>query len=347
MKYDYVVKYVTHNGKKYKVYGKTLEEAIEKKLLLLRSLEEEDIKKSAVTVRQWTDTALETYKPNVSLDYLSQMQGRIGKHILSAIGDKKIQDVTPLDCQKILNAQSTASSSHIKKLRQELYFIFDTARKNSLIKSNPCEDTVMPTGTTGRRRSLTPLERDHFLKVCDGHPEYTVFLLMLFCGLRASEAMELKYEDIIEMQGVRFFHVRGTKTAAADRLVPVPDEIPLPGKTGHVALTALGRPFTKDSYRRASDHLRRDMNISMGCKVFRNQLVPPLPLSDDFVPYMLRHTFCTDLKKKGVDIRLAKTLMGHSDIRMTAGIYDHADDESIILAAIQMGYGDKQRDKIS
>ena len=51
----------------------------------------------------------------------------------------------------------------------------------------------------------------------------------------------------------------------------------------------------------------------------------------------LRHTYCTDLKKKGVDLRLAKELMGHSDIRITADIYDHADDESAVLAAKQMG----------
>ena len=79
------------------------------------------------------------------------------------------------------------------------------------------------------------------------------------------------------------------------------------------------------------------MNISMGAKCYRNQLIPPLPLADDFVPYYLRHTYCTDLKKRGVDLRLAKELMGHSDIRITADIYDHADDESALLAAQQMG----------
>ena len=79
------------------------------------------------------------------------------------------------------------------------------------------------------------------------------------------------------------------------------------------------------------------MNISMGCTVYRNQLIPPLPLADDFVPYMLRHTYCTDLKKHGVDLRLAKQLMGHADIKMTADIYDHADDESALLAAAQLG----------
>lgn len=71
----------------------------------------------------------------------------------------------------------------------------------------------------------------------------------------------------------------------------------------------------------------------MGCRIYRNQLIPPYPLADDFVPYNLRHTFCTDLQKKGVDIRIAQYLMGHSDISLTANIYTHADQSTIVDAA--------------
>lgn len=56
-------------------------------------------------------------------------------------------------------------------------------------------------------------------------------------------------------------------------------------------------------------------------------------LSDDLVCYCLRHTYCTDLQKKGVPVDIAKYLMGHEDIRTTANIYAHADDSTAILAA--------------
>ena len=39
---------------------------------------------------------------------------------------------------------------------------------------------------------------------------------------------------------------------------------------------------------------------------------------DDFVPYDLRHTYCTDLARAGVDIRTAQKLMGHANISVTA-----------------------------
>ncbi len=71
----------------------------------------------------------------------------------------------------------------------------------------------------------------------------------------------------------------------------------------------------------------------MGCRVYRNELIPPYPLAADFVPYCLRHTYCTDLQKRGIDIRVAQYLMGHADIQMTANIYTHTDTDIIVNAA--------------
>jgi len=58
-----------------------------------------------------------------------------------------------------------------------------------------------------------------------------------------------------------------------------------------------------------------------------------LVVADDFVPYCLRHTYCTDLQAKGVPINIAKYLMGHSDIKVTASIYTHMTEQTIDDAA--------------
>ena len=338
--YHYVTQYFIFNGKKYKVYGKTLQEAIEKKLELKHRLETAEIFGSCMTVKEWTKTALATCKPNVGDDYMSQMKARINKHILSQIGTLPLKDVQPIHCQLVLNTQAGMSASHIKKIRQEMYFIFDSARKHGHIRSNPCEDVTAPKGKKGTRRAITAEERKHFLKVAGTDPRYNLFMLMLYCGLRSSEAMNIKYEDIMEINGAKIFHVKGTKTENADRMVPIPPEIQAilkPNGRGNICVNKNGRPHNKSSYRRLSDSLRRDMNISMGCNVYRNQLIPPLPLADDFVPYFFRHTYCTDLKKKKVDVRIAKTLMGHSDITITANIYDHDDTDTLMTAAELLG----------
>ena len=60
-------------------------------------------------------------------------------------------------------------------------------------------------------------------------------------------------------------------------------------------------------------------------------------VAPDFVPYCLRHTYCTDLQAKGVPLKTASYLMGRSDISVTANIYAHIIDETINEAAQLIG----------
>lgn len=69
---------------------------------------------------------------------------------------------------------------------------------------------------------------------------------------------------------------------------------------------------------------------------YRNRLIlhgESPELLDSLVAYDLRHTYCTDLQKAGVDLKTASYLMGHADIQTTANIYSHTDGELIDAAA--------------
>lgn len=69
---------------------------------------------------------------------------------------------------------------------------------------------------------------------------------------------------------------------------------------------------------------------------YRNKLVlhgEPPELLASLVAYDLRHTYCTDLQKAGVDLKTASYLMGHADIQTTANIYSHTDDALVDVAA--------------
>ena len=340
-KYAYT-KQFRYDGKRYSVYGDTLEEVIEKKALKLKDLREGKVTVSgSMTVREWSDRCLTVYKPNVSASYMSQMKSRIDKHILSFIGSQRVKDVKPLMCQEILNSQAGMSKSHVKKLHQELCFLFEKAVENKLILESPAESLTRPDAVEGHRRSLTEKERKHFLAVCDTDPRFVLFELMFYCGCRPSEAMSVQGMDIKEEGGYYFLHIRGTKTVNADRTVPLPavlyEKVRKTPTFDFVAVTRANLPHSRTSYRRLADRLKREMNISMGCRMYRNELVPPFPLSEDFTPYLLRHTYCTDLQKKGIDVRVAQKLMGHADIQTTANIYTHQDMETIKAAAVTLG----------
>ena len=341
-KYKYVTKRFRDNtGKMHWVYGKTEEEAIIKREKLKAALEiGNPVRNSFMLFCKWAEIALETYKPNVGAKYMGQMRNRLKVHINPVIGQMPIGRVTLIECQRILNSASKLSRSTITKLSQELRFYFEKAIDSGMIQKNPAEKVILPNGYSNRRRSLTPEERAAFLKVAEQNPRFFIFELMLYCGCRPMEAAYVRYEDVAKIDGIPFLHIRGTKTANSDRFVPIPYE--LQGRLcntalrGLCAVTEAGKPHTETSYKRLRERLKREMNIALGAKLFRNQIVVPA-LADNFVPYLFRHTYCTDLKKKGVDVRIAKDLMGHADIKTTANIYDHSDGDTLILAARQMG----------
>ncbi len=69
----------------------------------------------------------------------------------------------------------------------------------------------------------------------------------------------------------------------------------------------------------------RSLDIFSGAVLYRNKIVES-KIADDITPHILRHTYATDLYRMGIDLKTAQYLLGHSDIRMTADIYTHADE---------------------
>ncbi|MEF9921731.1 MAG: tyrosine-type recombinase/integrase, partial [Anaerovoracaceae bacterium] len=292
---------------------------------------------NTMTVQQWGEICIDTYKTNLEELTLINYRSKINRWIYRKIGHLQIKNIKPLHCQQILNEMAGYSSDTIKKVNQMLSFIFSKAVDNQLILLNPAKDLTRPKGTVTARRSITEHERATLLLVAKTYDKYLYFLFMLYCGCRPSEAAEIKRMDIQDINSCPVLHIRGTKSKAADRYVPIPDELfyvlPKISPFEYFVTNLKGQKLNENNRNSLWKHLRRDMNIAMGCKVYRNQLIAPYPLAIDFTPYCLRHTYCTDLQDYGVDIRVAQKLMGHSSIDLTANIYTHSTDQSIINAA--------------
>ena len=324
----------TFEGKRYYVHGDTEKEVVEKIALRKRDLEEGRVILDASTkVADWTKECIKTYKvPHLSDIATENIWIRVNKYIIDPIGGMRLKDVKPLHLQRILNEMEGMSADYIGKIHGLMNFVFRQAVANELLIRNPAENLTVPKGTTGHRRAITEYERQYILEVADTDPRWVYFLFMLFCGLRPSEAAELKGMDI---QGDRL-HIRGTKTAAADRIVPIPEYLlgRIPDTPPFDYLFQVrGHKLTTSNRRRWWTAFLRQLNVAAGCRVYRNQLIPPYPIADDLTPYCLRHTYCSDLCRAGVDIRAAQKLMGHANISITANIYTHIDTSQIDDAA--------------
>ncbi len=170
---------------------------------------------------------------------------------------------------------------------------------------------------------------------------------MLYCGLRPGEVAALIWKDVDLAK--RTIHVTRAlkadntinlpKTSSGIRDVPIPDVL-IPrlqeerkGPFELVCTNSYGNSYTESSIQAMWESFRNQLNIAAGCKVFRNQVQPPYAISKDLTLYCYRHTYCTDLQAAGVPINVAKELMGHSSISVTAQIYTHKSDVAFNNAA--------------
>jgi len=330
----------TFEGKRYDIKAQTEKELILKVDAKKRALEQGSIiYKKGTTVKRWAEEWLETYKRNsVEAATFYAYQNRFNAHIYPVIGHLKLTDVKPIHLQKIINGLSGCSRDHIKKMHYTLQQLFSDAYRNKLILINPAESLIMPAAISKTRRSITDVERKYILKVAGTHSSGLWIKTMLYCGLRPAETAALQGRHIdlkngvIKVEGSLKRHgntIGSTKTASGIRKVPMPDILLQEYKQlklepfDYVFKNADGGHMTSGGMRTRWRSFERALNIEMGCKVINKEVQPPFRVAEDLVPYCLRHTYCTDLQSAGVPINVAKELMGHKDISITAKIYTH------------------------
>lgn len=327
-----------YEGGKYDVYGYSDRELQRKKTEKIEALKRNEIiVESSMTVRAWSEKFVSVYKvQDMNDNSLKNYRYNLDHYILESIGSVKLKNVKPVMCQSILNDNADKSQSLIHKLKITMNEMFEKAVENDLISKNPAKSITEPKGKKGTRRALTAKEEVAFLAAAKKHPHGLLYLFMWGCGCRPSEAENVCGRDIQEIDGRLFLHIRGTKTKAADRYVPIPDEVAemLPENPEPflpIVRTKEGNKISARRQRGSWQAIERLMNIELGCRTYRNQLVPPYPLADDLCSYCLRHTYCTNLARRRVDLRTAQKLMGHASIRMTAEIYSHVTVEDLAV----------------
>lgn len=138
--------------------------------------------------------------------------------------------------------------------------------------------------------------------------DWALVLILFGCGLRISEALSLRNQDIVGYPDVLRIVGKGDK----ERLVPV-----LPVVWEAVKKYVSVRPFASEP----GDALFRSvrglpMSARMAEKVVEN-LRNHMQLPDYVTPHALRHTFATALLAGGADLRNLQELLGHASLSTT------------------------------
>ncbi len=142
------------------------------------------------------------------------------------------------------------------------------------------------------------------------NPKHKMILKLLYgCGLRVSEIVNLKKDDLRLLEGVLI--VRQGK-GSKDRLVTIPKSIIgelqsliILSNSPYVFESQIGGKLTVRTISLVVVHAAKKAGI--GKKIS---------------PHTLRHSYATHLLEQGTDLRIIQKLLGHSSIRTTE-IYTH------------------------
>ena len=295
---------------------------------------------------------LATYQePAVSAAVYRAQKSLVDRLIVPAVGRLRLRDVRPIQLQKIINAQPDKSKNYYVKLRNLIKAIFAQAVRDKLLTDNPAETLELPAAQDGTHRSLTDAERRAVLYAADWCSFGLFVQTCLWCGLRPQEAAALRYEDIDQINRRMHIHralkadgtVGETKSRAGVRVVPIPSQLWVRLRPrlreGYIMRDTRGQRMTKTSIRNAWRVFVQMVDIALGAEIGHNQrhvTVVDSVIAPDLSLYCMRHTYCTDLQAAGVPINVARDLMGHSDISLTAKIYTHMRDDIMEDAAAKI-----------
>lgn len=304
---------------------------------------------SNMTVKAWAMEWLDVYKkPSIGDKQYEDYLRHIEKDIVPVVGRKALKDVKPVELQKIVNRHAGQSKSSVDKITKTVKAIFRRAYETDLILRDPSKGIETPSAEAGTHRSITDAERKAILEVAETHRAGLWVKTLLYCGPRPGETRALDWRHVdfdkkllrIELaMKANSRKIDVPKSAAGFRDVPIPDVLlddlwkARGGPFDPVfARDTPGLHHTKSSMEKMWDSFIRELDIHMGATLYRNQIQISV-VAPDLTAYCLRHTYCTDLQDKGVPINIARYLMGHSDISITAKIYTHTTEKAIQTAA--------------
>ncbi len=332
----YQKKVTLADGRQKLVYGRTIAE-VNRAADELRDQDRQGlIVGDTTTVGEWAKTWFTTYKSGLRNNTQNVYRNAYNNHILPLLATIKLQDVRPVHIRQVMVAVAELSESSQSKVLVTLRQLFATARKNGLVLTDPTEDIKITPHARPKKKEYLSLEEQGVLMeaLTDVDPRARCFVgLCLYCGLRREEALGLQWGDIngdklTVNRALAFLNnnqpdpVQDLKTKASHRTVPIPSALrEILQATPHQGLYILtctdGRPMTQIAFRRMWDKVKR----AAPCEVR---------------PHQLRHSYCSNLYRAGIDLKTAQYLMGHSTIQMTANLYTHMEKEDASASLIQL-----------
>ena len=291
----------------------------------------------------------------------------VNNHIIPALGNKRMADVTRGDIQKLFNAKASYSRSVAEQVKTIMNVSFSYAVTSKVISVSPVEGVGLPKTETSQKKTAfrsrsidtqKTLTMEQVLVLLEKSKDTPIHMQVLFgvlMGLRRSEINGVKYSDIdyinrtlnVNRQLGRIHNAKkedfapktftkqevGLKTKSSYREIPIPDyvfEEILKERQVYEANRNRRKGEFQDLDYICCSAYGRPRSKGFHCKYYKQLLAESgLP---DIRWHDLRSTYCTLLLKEEFNPKAVSKLMGHAKELITMDVY--ADNREIIADGV-------------
>ena len=213
-----------------------------------------------------------------------------------------------------LKERNLAPTSVIRKVASIRGF-FKWATSIEILKKNPASTLEQPKIPQKLPKVISLSEVEKILHSGLNELQSVIVELLYSCGLRVSELVNLKINDIdLNSKYVRCFG-KGSK----ERIIPI----------GKKAIEVLENYFPiRNLVLKKNNLSTKKLLISDDGRLLNRQDIYSFIhargkiINKNISPHTLRHSFATHLLENGADLRVVQELLGHSDVSTTQ-LYTH------------------------
>ena len=341
---------------RHSVYGKTQREVAAKLREATASIDRGTYQEpNKLTVAEYAKEYFSTCAVNLSHNTQVSYKRILDKHILPALGKVKHTDLNHRQVQRFvtsLSAQKGLSAKTVRNIHGVLHNMLESAVRDELLLRNVSERCSLPRVTQHQVRAITTAELSRFLHAIDGKQFRNIFFIDIFSGLRLSEILGLRWDDvdfdydcIYVRQQLQQKQIKGDFSYF---LAP-----PKEGKQRKIilaqnAMQVLRHQRAKQLEQRLAAGALWDNSFHL---VFTNDFGQPLNrrtvykhlkriLLDcgmgNYTFHSLRHSFATISLENGDDIKTVQTNLGHYAASFTLKTYAHVSDQMQRNSAARM-----------
>lgn len=288
----------------------------------------EPITPKEITFAEWSRKWLHTYKqPFVSPStYRNTYKNCVENHLIPYFGAANLSVIRPADVQGFFAVKKECSHSLLEKLRMTLIAIFEAAIDNDLLYKNPAKYIKIKSEAKPKEKNaLTDAQIELVKSAAKCKMPEVIFLLET--GLRRGELLGLMWSDIDLKNGTakiqRSISVEAGKAVVRPpkwdsfRTIPLmPSTIELLRSRQHISLYVFPAQLVRGA--------ENPNNFSRRLRHFFSSLPEECQCS----AHELRHSYASQLMRRGVNIYTISKLLGHRDIKVTSQTYVHPDVEA-------------------